>query len=497
MNRIISLLFFSFIIVPQLHARIFPEENSTLNYRLIGFCFPAPHHVNNYSIEIALGNYNTADSFKKHIILSRYADTNRLIAEVPFFGKDYTWRIVFTTRNSTKIYNSRLYHFSTGYIPAVDTNLNRLRILTSAQKYKDAFVFVDALGVLYDMNGLPVWYLPPNKENSNNNLRDLKLSPLGTITYLMDRGIFEINYNGKILWKTPDTSIMYHHEFSRLSNGHYMVLGLEFLLCHSPSLQDSSSFSVVDEKAKRDSTKIYKKIAFGTLIEYDEKGNVVWLWRTVDYVMHSDLLYSYYSGGYTDQHDNSFFFDEQNKEAYISFKGLCRVIRVKYPDGNVLNTYGKIFTKDNPVMYHKGYMENRNDFFCGQHACRRSQKGYLYLFDNGCDPDVPSKIVIMRQPLSDKDSLQIIWEYTFQDKAMHMIGGGGNVTELPDQSIFASMGPQNSKLFIVNPDKEIVWNAISETWNKNEKKWEMTSSYRASIISNYKDLEQLIWNSEK
>ena len=54
-------------------------------------------------------------------------------------------------------------------------------------------------------------------------------------------------------------------------------------------------------------------------------------------------------------------------------------------------------------------------------------------------------------------------------------------------------------MFIVNKDKKELWSAVYEKYNVTTKKWEMPDKtvYRASIITSRKELEQLIWNSEK
>ena len=48
-----------------------------------------------------------------------------------------------------------------------------------------------------------------------------------------------------------------------------------------------------------------------------------------------------------DVHENAFFFDEKNKVIYISFKYISTIIKLKYPEGIVLNTYG-------PMQNHNG-----------------------------------------------------------------------------------------------------------------------------------------------
>jgi len=488
----------------SLKAQIFPEEGKQLNYRLIGFSLPFEKGKGKYKIEIATGYFNDVDSFANNISVTASAQKSKIIGEVPSFGCQYTWRATYIA-GSSSVKKSKLYHFSTGFLPVVDSTKFRERIITHSQKYRDATIFIDALGVLYDIDGRPIWYMPGVKYESNTTVqpRDIKLSPFGTITYLVNSNVYEINYNGDTLWsktcekgkgKYPDNAAYYfHHQFSRLDNGHYMALGIENVLCKVPSSSDTNFTIIPADSIVSDSSK-YKKKGAGDLIEYDENGNIVWIWKSWQYVQKSDLRYfSLALNGFVDMHDNSFYFDRQDKTIYLSFKNVDRIVKIKYPEGNVLNYYGNKYNK---------YGVQENNFFHCQHAIKRSDNGYLYLFDNGCDTVTTPKLLLIREPSDNKDSLKVLWEYqcAIEDTLNKTKGGenpgGGNVKELPGESIFVSMGLRNSIAFIVNLDKEVLWSGITESWDNTEKKWTRVLSYRSSIIADRKDLERLIWNSE-
>jgi len=300
-------LFFFFFFIPHLlPAQILPKENSKLNYRLIGFSFPLVPEVKKYKIEIAAGNYTSADSFEKHIIKTEVCSSNKKIIEVPAFGKAYTWRVVFKGITA----NNDLHHFSTMSSPVADTSLTRLRILKKAKKYKDAYVFVDGNNTLYDMTGNPVWFTHIEGFDSNLSLRDLKLSPAGTITCLSGGRPVEINYNGTLLWKAPDNGVVsgdsaehYHHEFTRFANGHYMILGSEAALCQLPDSTDTNMHILnFDRKKLESNPAAYKKIDLGTIIEYDKKGKVVWSWKSSQYFIGSDVE-NYRSPGTVDKYN--------------------------------------------------------------------------------------------------------------------------------------------------------------------------------------------------
>ena len=59
-------------------AQVLPKEGSKLHYRLIGFSFPEVKN-NSYTLQIAEGNYNTEDSFKKNIIVSLNSKKNKIV----------------------------------------------------------------------------------------------------------------------------------------------------------------------------------------------------------------------------------------------------------------------------------------------------------------------------------------------------------------------------------------------------------------------------------
>ena len=494
-----------FIVVSfQLRSQILPKDSSSLNYRIVGFSFPADADCKNYKIEIATGNYTNEDSFAKRIILSQVSKTNKLIAEVPSFGSYYTWRIVYA-RNK----KSALYHFRTTLSKDVDTTITRLNIMQPAETYKDAYVGIDGSGVIYDMKGNPVWCIP-DSDKFNNVVGDMKFTPQGTITYLVDQTGYEINYTGQRLWKTPSYPVdtgtgFYHHELTRLANGHYMMLGTEFFWYSKVKTKDTSYFVTVADTVKHDKYTGMVGSAFseapgaknrgryGTIVELDENGKIVWYWKSSKYLNSSDYV-NYWPQDVSQRyepHENAFWFDEKNKVVYLSYRNLNRIIKIDYQSGKVLNTYGEI--------YKRGVLPSKsNGLYCNQHGIRRSQDGYIYLFNNNlCQYSDPRpSVIMMREPASEKDTLKTVWEYKCDaDKYKRGFYSGGIGIELPDRSMFICLGSDYAKLMIVNRDKKTLWSALPETYSKDRKTWEPSGKiYRANLITR-KDLERLIWSS--
>ncbi len=491
-----GILLLIFIIPLRLKSQVLPQEGSKLNYRLIGFSFPQVPEAIEYKIQIAKGNYNTEDSFRKNTFNSIDCKINKVIVEVPAFGENYTWRVVFTKKNKAE--KGALRHFSTQMHPHIDTTMLRLRILQpAAEQYKDNYVAVDGGGVLYDMNGRAVWYIP-DTNGFTGNVACLQFTPEGTITFIYKEA-YEINLNGDILWKSPEltnisgdtTHELFHHELTKLTNGHYMALGMQYLQCKSVSSKDTSYILVAKNDPKLNANG-YKQGRFGRLIEYDKKGIVVWSWDCLKYLLQTDFAYYNPIDSFRrfDAHENAFFFDEKNKVIYLGFRDLNRIIKIEYPGGKVLRTYGKIFKP--------GVQGLGEGLFCGQHSIGLSSDGYLYIFNNNtCKPDSTPTIVMLQEPIASSGTLKKVWEYTCvaDGKFTKNFINGGNAKELPDHSLFVNMGSKYCKLSIVDREQKVLWSALPERYIPTERRWVPIYEYRANIISR-KSLENLIWTSE-
>ena len=487
-----------FLLIPfSLLAQILPREGSKLNYRLVGFSCPIVPKADKYQLEITTSDSITERSFAKHIVVSVSATQNRIIAEVPEFGRRYAWRMT-ASRGGKIIGGSPLHHFSTRSNDRVDTSLFRLRILQEAVQHKDDYVSIDGGGVLYDMKGRPVWFIPDSQEVGGYVL-DMQFTPQGTITLIFVRSAYEINLNGDVLWKAPpyntingDTAAdIYHHELKRLSNGHYMVLGMEFIMCKSVRTKDTSYIITMPDKKIRDG---YWLARYSTIIEFDAKGGVVWSWKSSDHLIGSD--FDYFNPVDTfqrfDPHSNAFYFDEAQKLIYLGNRNLNRIIKIEYPGGKILDNYGEIFK---PGVPSKG-----SALFCNQHSIGRTLDGLLYYYNNNSchNTDSMPTVVFVKEPSADHPYVEKVWEYTCtsDDKFSKKFGSGGNAIELPDTSLFVCMGNDYSKLFLVNRQKKVLWSALPEKYFESDAKWTPTRQYRSNIISR-KYFENLIWNAEE
>ncbi len=460
-------------------SQVSPAEGKALHYLITRFSFPDRPGTAAYKLEIAKGNCTSKAEFDKNIVASAIGSKRTIVAEVPEFGQNYTWRVQYASKQNGKSFGE-LYHFNTLMAPNADINVNRLRIKTEATKFKDAFVFSDKNRVLYNMKGKPVWFLPVIPGVITHDVRDLKMTPQGTITFLTVDMAYEISYEGAVLWKASAAGSMqpgpphkFHHELTRLGNGHYMVLGMETDLTREQG-------SNVPPPASND---------YGVVIEYDATGKMLWYWNSEPFFRHNYIEKSISIENLASSHMNSFYFDEKGQMLYVSFKNTSQIVKVKYPEGTVLNVYGRFNLPGQ-------FFRQRTDF-CEQHACKVSSSGSLYFFNNNmCNLASVPKVMVMEEPASPNDELRELWEYEYPLEGGGQLRkdatSGGNVIELPGGAMFVSMCMPNGNVFIVGKDKQLLWDALLEEFIPGERKWREVSQYRASIIPDRAHLERLI-----
>ena len=438
--RLLLSVFISILFAHTTAAQMQPANNASLHYRLIGFSVPEHEKATHYQLEVFEGA-------KK--VLSQKSEQHKIVATVPAFGKDYTWHIKYYKKKRL-IDSTARYNFTVLNNPFSDTSVSQVQIIDSVEKYDDLLVFFDNTRTLYNMQGEPLWFLPiiaGVSDSTQGIMRDLKLTADGTITFMSKKNIHEIDYQGNVLWSGPNdgsysggTDENYHHEFTKLANGHYMTISDKINAGGPVKLGKTTAADNKDEHC-------------GSVIEYNADKQVVWSWNSCKYLQLGDLS----------THFNSFCFDTVNKVFYTSYRNISRVVKARYPSGEVIALYGEDLAKDGTVSGH--------DMFYAQHNARVNSDGNLCLFNNNFIMHYPesqhndsrvSSIAVFKEPQSPKDTLQKIWEFScnIDTLAPHITAGGGSIYELDKGDYLVCMGRTNRN-FIVSKDKKVLWNVLS------------------------------------
>ena len=477
-------------------AQVIPADSSILNYRLIGFSVPEQKGVTGYEFEVLQLTRSGTGAIVETSVFKKRTNTNRLIETVPQFGKTYKWRVNYYKRKKPAG-SSDVYSFSTGYSRFVDTSKYRLRVTVNNMRNNARYVFADGSHALYNLEGEALWYLPdiPGVVDETSAIRDIKATNRGTITFLTENNIYEIDYRGKILWQGPndgavngDKAEHYHHEFTRLSNGNYMVCGNETYWAAIPKDADADDNKY--RHAKEIDGRYRIPVRCGTLIEYDNKGKVVWQWKSSLMFGDSFLLHADKSkDGSVDPrtHLNGFYFDEKKQNIYLSFRDINSIVKISYPSGKKLAAFGQ---------YGGQTAADGKLPFYGQHCCRVNRKGELYLFNNNTVGNLEkgdaSTVIIASESREQKEYFDVNWEFScdMNDSVKTVSSSGGSVYELHDGLMLVSMGAVN-RLFIVAGNKELRWNAFIEA--KPVDHWRGVSNYRSSILEDDTILGQLLF----
>ena len=488
-NILLFCIFSTFTAIAQIH----PFNNDTINYRLAGFSVPANNKADFYKLQVANGVINNNSDFSANIIIDSIYTQNNMLTLLPEYGKSYTWRVEYLNNIKRTQESSPLYHVTTGYAAITDTAINRMNIVQHAEHHTGLMVFIDQSKALYNLNGEVMWYLPPIKGISPRHLpiRDLKITPFGTLTFLAAGNLYEVDYDGNLLWTSAKTTNSqgldsfdtYHHEFTRLSNGHYMAAGNEHVLI--PLYIDSA------EAIKRhipmmhvENGIVSRQVPLGTLEEFDEKGNIVWRWESSKYIKDDSLFFKRLPVSPDDvtPYMNSFYLDEKENVIYISFKNAHHVIKISYPDGALLASYYGL--SETPPL------------FAGQHAARLNNAGNLVIFNNNRKGDVhnsPDHISYLTELKEENGKVKKIWEFSCKIDSFAKSGTstGGNILQMQDGCYLACVG-STGRVFIVNEHKKMIWNAILQ--KKDERNvWWPDEGYRTSPLQEPEQIEKLIF----
>lgn len=506
--------------------QVYPPEGTELNFIVVPLSVPGEKGVSTYTFQVAEGIIDKESDFATRTTLSETTDANRAVVRLPRFGDSYTWQVVYKDKGK-QVKKSPLYHFSTVRSRLVNTEIYRQKVVSNTYPDKGLSYFIDNARVLYDMEGKPLWVLPdiPPYVVFDSKVRDLKATPFNTITFLTDYGAYEVSYDGKMLWMAPNSGEVdgvpgayrfFHHEFTRLKNGNYMLLAMEKVLRKMPAMDTLLAQRHPD--VVRKDTAYYKNVEFGTIVEYNAQKDIVWKWSSADY-FHDDELFherEMDSTFLTNTHLNAFFFDEQRRVIYAGFRDKDRVISIAYPGKKIMAEYGagtptgRLFVHQHsvvPDLEGNLVIFNNNNPSIGR--AQIAQPAVVQAHANGSGPNgqrpprpglppgaptppgrlaprmnIKSSVVVINQPVSAQDTAKKVWEFICDIDSLALPGSvmGGNAAVLEDGSLMVCMGTSH-RTFIVNNKGKVLYNSLTEQRPPEGDEWAPYPAYRANPLS--------------
>lgn len=361
------------VIVSTLIAQVNPIEGAKLNFNHILFQWESIINADLYVLEVK-------DMATNQFVSKKVPLPSAILKEGLTWGHQYEWKVTAFSHNK-RTYVSPYRHFSILTSPKVDSSHYQHRIVKNELATDSLYIIMDNPGIIIDTKGNPVWFYPDTNVQRTFNLH---LLPNGNMAALRAKGnksgnenlaFEEISFSGKKIWKAPctgevsgDTTEFYHHEYQKLSNGHYLLMGNKFV-------------------TKKENT----IIRYGTIMEYNQKGDIVWSWSSENYLKDEDL----FAEGLKDNpsHMNAFYLDEENDHLYISFRYISRVIRLDRGTNTVTQSFG--------TKLPSGEAQYANDLFHLQHSPKVfDNEKFMYMYDNGTGQgkDSVSSLLILDMP---------------------------------------------------------------------------------------------------
>lgn len=435
-----STLAFLCLAVAPASATRWPTDGAILTHSQVLFEVDPIPGADGYVVQV--GEADRAEPFKNPVAEHR-TTTLTVRAERFRFDREYTWRYAALDAAGHPGAFSTAFSFTIPTSPTIDRERFRFRV--RGKETPPGVFLLDHAGVAVDGTGRPIWYLPPNEEvypDANpGRIRDLKISPAGTLTLLSSGDAIEIDLDGTLRWRAPrkDSPVPgrrggFHHDFKRLRNGRYMVLEQEPVTRDVPGQTEPRTYN------------------YDSIVEYDDQGEVTWAWHARDYVSDVDL----FSGEGRGMHMNCFEVDPEGRFVLGGFRDLSRIVKIDRRRRKVVDSWGQRFPS--------GDARAGDDFFRHQHDCLLLDDGSILVFNNNDvrDREAPSGLVLF-DPGSRGSRPKVLWRWDVPKRAgsARKAVAGGNVAILPKERYLVHMGAVN-QVFLLSRDGAIRWEALIE-----------------------------------
>lgn len=436
-THIFALLLVCFIF-SNVHSQppILPENGAKLHFIHVLFQWECVINANRYEVEIE--NEKTKAKWTKKVVGNSFEMRENL-----YWGNHYTWHVK-AFKNSEKIMQTPDYRFEILFNMRVDSSKYRHLIFENTYKSKDSlYVVLDNPGVIIDLRGNPIWFYPDSNVSRFFHLQQLENGNFATMKPKKVKAanenlvVEEISPTGKQVWISPrtvgvasDSSEFWHHDYQKLQNGNYLIVGNKYVYRKFANGKDSFM------------------VRFGTVVEVNPQKEYVWHWLSSDYVKDEDAFYE----GYKDNpiHLNSIFLDEKTDILYVSLRYIDRVIAVDRKTKKVLQTWG--------TKLASGDAKYANEFFHHQHSAKPLGNS-LFLYDNGLGKgtDTISSLLIFEKG-NEKTAAKIQYRFPmrFGRRGQSWSESKGDVDRIEKGLYLVEMGAI-PRTVLVDTTKGIVW----------------------------------------
>jgi len=196
--------------------------------------------------------------------------------------------------------------------------------------------------------------------------------------------------------------------------------------------------------------------------ELDTNKNVIFQWRSIDYIPITDSYRDITQKKFGYIHVNSVEFDPTDGNIILSCRETSEVVKISRMTGEVIWRMGG---KKNEFTFVNEHEENAPRYFKLMHCVRRLANGNLTMFDNGADEAVGDQeraySRAVEYALDEKNkTASLVWEYRNHPDIRTLTGGsvtrlsGGNTTINWGSAANAGQAPAMTE---VDPNGQLVY----------------------------------------
>jgi len=285
---------------------------------------------------------------------------------------------------------------------------------------------VDNYFMIMDNVGVPVFY---SKTQSLGGLvcnglfaskRDVPGMSKKVTWYLQDE-----NFNEVDTFQAGNGYLADSHDFQVLPNGHVLILIYDSHIIDMSQIVEGGHPAATVQGAVIQELDVYK--------------NVIFQWRSVDYIPITDSYRDITKRNFGYIHVNAVEFDKTDGNLILCARECSEVIKISRVTGEVMWRMGG---KNNEFTFINEHEENAPRYFRVPHDVRRHANGHLTMFDNGNDEQIGDGRSYSRGVEYDLDeenkTATMVWEYRNDPDILALTGG--NCTRLSNGNTIIRWG---------------------------------------------------------
>jgi len=244
------------------------------------------------------------------------------------------------------------------------------------------------------------------------------------------------------------------HDFQVLPNGHVLIL------IYDNNIVDMSEIVEGGHPAAN--------VRGAVIQELDANKNVIFQWRSLDYIPVTDSYKDITGASIGYIHVNSVHFDPIDGNIILSCRETSEAVKISRVTGELI---WRMTGKHNEFTFINEHPENAPNYFFVPHDIRRLANGHLTIFDNGNDEQIGGGRTYSRAVEYALDEVNktatMVWEYTNDPNFLALTGG--SATRLPNGNTIINWGGaakvgEAAAMTEANPDQQLVY----EIWPHEE-----------------------------